>query len=116
VELPGIEPDGLPGNMPSELPVHSVSFRFSPARYLRIRFRVLTNVHDAMRWLGDIALFESPIWSLVLDRVILGARVASAAGDAGLRARVLHVTEVLEREHPAIPLFTGVVCARDTRT
>jgi DNA-binding CsgD family transcriptional regulator len=38
----------------------------------------------------------------------LGARVASAAGDAGLRARVLRATELLERERPAIPLFTGV--------
>jgi DNA-binding CsgD family transcriptional regulator len=67
------------------------------------------DVHDAMRWLGgDVTLFESPIWSLVLDLVILGARVASAAGDAGLRARVLQATEVLERERPAIPLFTGV--------
>jgi DNA-binding CsgD family transcriptional regulator len=62
-----------------------------------------------MRWLGgDITLFESPIWPQVLDRVIFTARVASAAGDAGLRARVLQATSLLEREHPAIPLFTGV--------
>jgi DNA-binding CsgD family transcriptional regulator len=67
------------------------------------------DVHDAMRWLGgDIPLFGSPLWAQVLDRVVLGARVASAAGDAGLRARVLQATEVLERERPAIPLFTGV--------
>jgi DNA-binding CsgD family transcriptional regulator len=66
------------------------------------------DVHDAMRWLGDITLFESPLWPQVLDQVILGARVASAAGDAGLRARVLQATDVLERERPAIPLFTGV--------
>jgi DNA-binding CsgD family transcriptional regulator len=67
------------------------------------------DVHDAMRWLsGDIALFESPIWPQVLDRVMLGARVASAAGDAGLRAAVLRATDLLERERPAIPLFTGV--------
>ena len=67
------------------------------------------DVHDAMRWLGgDITLFESPIWPQVLDRVIFNARVASAAGDAGLRARVLQATELLERERPAIPLFTGV--------
>jgi DNA-binding CsgD family transcriptional regulator len=66
------------------------------------------DVHDAMRWLGDGTLFESPLWPQVLDQVILGARVASAAGDAGLRARVLRATEVLEREDPAIPLFTGV--------
>src|SRR6201994_2784676 len=62
-----------------------------------------------MRWLdGDITLFESPIWPQVLDRVILSARVASAAGDAGLRARVLQATDLLERERPAIPLFSGV--------
>jgi DNA-binding CsgD family transcriptional regulator len=68
------------------------------------------DVHDAMRWLGgDITLFESPIWPQVLDRVIFSARVATAAGDAGLRARVLQATDLLERERPAIPLFTGVV-------
>jgi DNA-binding CsgD family transcriptional regulator len=66
------------------------------------------DLHDAMRWLGDIALFAAPIWPQVLDRVIFSARVASAAGDAGLRARVLQATELLERERPAIPLFTGV--------
>ncbi len=66
------------------------------------------DAHDAMRWLGGITLFGSPIWPQVLDQVILGARVASAAGDAGLRARVLQATDLLERERPAIPLFTGV--------
>jgi DNA-binding CsgD family transcriptional regulator len=66
------------------------------------------DVQDAMRWLGDIPLFGTPLWPLVLDLVILGARVASAAGDAGLRARVLQATDLLERERPAIPLFTGV--------
>ena len=40
--------------------------------------------------------------------MILGARVASAAGDAGLRARVLQATEALERERPPVPLFAGV--------
>ena len=66
------------------------------------------DVQDAMRWLGDITLFETPLWPQVLDRVILGARVASAGGDAGLRARVLQATDLLEREQPAIPLFTAV--------
>jgi hypothetical protein len=42
VELPGIEPDALPSNMPSELPVRSVSVRFTTSGYLRFRFRVLT--------------------------------------------------------------------------
>jgi DNA-binding CsgD family transcriptional regulator len=66
------------------------------------------DVEDAMRWLGDITLFEAPLWPQALDQVILSARVASAAGDAGLRARVLQAIDVLEREQPAIPLFTGV--------
>ena len=66
------------------------------------------DVQDAMRWLGGITLFEAPLWPQVLDQVILGARVASAAGDAGLRARVLQATNLLERERPPIPLFTGV--------
>jgi DNA-binding CsgD family transcriptional regulator len=67
------------------------------------------DVHDAMRWLGgDIILFGSPVFPQVLDQVILGARVASAAADAGLRARVMQDTQLLEREQPAIPLFTAV--------
>ena len=67
------------------------------------------DIHDAMRWLGgDITLFESPIWPQVLDWVIFSARVASAAGDAGLRTRVLQAVEVLERERPAVPLFAAV--------
>jgi len=66
------------------------------------------DVHDAMRWLGDITLFEASFWPQVLDQVTLSARVASAAGDAGLRARVLQATDLLECELPAIPLFTGV--------
>ena len=67
------------------------------------------DVHDAMRWLGgDITLFGSPLWPQDLDLVILSARVASAAGDAGLRARVLQATDLLERERPAVPLFAGV--------
>jgi DNA-binding CsgD family transcriptional regulator len=66
------------------------------------------DVHDAMRWLGDITLFGPPLTPQVLDLVVLGARVASAAGDAGLRARVLQATEALGREQPAIPLFAGV--------
>jgi hypothetical protein len=42
VELPGIEPDALPRLLAVALPVCSRSVRFSTARYLRFRFRVLT--------------------------------------------------------------------------
>jgi DNA-binding CsgD family transcriptional regulator len=66
------------------------------------------DVHDAMRWLGDVILLATPFFPHALVRLILGAQVASAAGDAGLRARVLQATEVLERERPALPLFAAV--------
>jgi hypothetical protein len=39
VELPGIEPDSLPGLLPSELLLRYVPFRFVSARYLRFRLR-----------------------------------------------------------------------------
>jgi DNA-binding CsgD family transcriptional regulator len=83
--------------------------RWAAARVLALAAWHRGDVHDAMRWLGgDIALYESPIRPHVLDLVILGARVASAAGDAGLRARVLQATELLVRERPPVPLFAGV--------
>jgi DNA-binding CsgD family transcriptional regulator len=66
------------------------------------------DVHDAMRWLGDVILLGTPLFPHALVRLILGARVASAAGDAGLRARVLQAAEVLEREQPAVPLLAAV--------
>ena len=89
-------------------PTGSPVVRRGTAHVLALAAWQRDDVHDAMRWLGDITLFESPLWPQVLDQVILGARVASAAGDAGLRARVLQATDLLERERPAIPLFTGV--------
>jgi DNA-binding NarL/FixJ family response regulator len=88
--------------------IGSSAVRRGAANVLALAAWQRDDVHDAMRWLGDITLFESPIWPQVLDRVILSARVASAAGDAGLRARVLQATDLLKRERPAIPLFTGV--------
>jgi DNA-binding CsgD family transcriptional regulator len=90
-------------------PTGSTLVRRGAAHVLALAAWQRDDVHDAIRWLGgDITLYESPIWTQVLDQVILGARVASAAGDAGLRARVLHAIDLLERERPAIPLFTGV--------
>ncbi|MDT4983743.1 MAG: hypothetical protein QOF95_1233, partial [Pseudonocardiales bacterium] len=89
-------------------PTGSSVVRRGAAHVLALAAWQRDDVHDAMRWLGDITLFGSPIWPQVLDQVILAARVASAAGDAGLRIRVLQATELLERERPAIPLLTGV--------
>ncbi len=89
-------------------PTGSSVVRRGAAHVLALAAWQRDDVHDAMRWLGDITLFGSPIWPQVLDQVILGARVASAAGDAGLRARVLQAADLLEQERPAIPLFTGL--------
>ena len=66
------------------------------------------DIHDAMRWLAGVALIGSPLGPHALKRVMLAARVASAAADAGLHARVLQAIDLLERERPAIPVFTGV--------
>ncbi|OJZ74875.1 LuxR family transcriptional regulator [Mycobacterium paraffinicum] len=67
------------------------------------------DAHEALRWLGDdIPLLMTPFLPTVLDQLTLTARVASAAGDAGLRARLLDAVEVLDRERPTVPLFSIV--------
>jgi DNA-binding CsgD family transcriptional regulator len=67
------------------------------------------DVHDAMRWLcGDVTLFAPPLTPQFLDRLLLGARVASAAGDAGLRARVLQAADLFEGERQTVPLLAAV--------
>ncbi|MDT4963401.1 MAG: hypothetical protein QOF87_3048 [Pseudonocardiales bacterium] len=89
-------------------PAGSTLVRRGAAHVLALAAWQRDDAQDAMRWLADVTLYESPLWTQVLDQVTLGARVASAAGDAGLRARVLQAADVLERERPAIPLFSGV--------
>lgn len=67
------------------------------------------DVHDAVRWFGDdVHLFNAPVMPYTLDQVILAARIAATAGDAGGRARVLRAVEKLQQEQPAVPLFTAV--------
>src|ERR1700758_205284 len=72
------------------------------------------DLHEAVRWLGgDISLLVTPLLPTVLDQLTLTARVASAAGDAGLRAHLLDDVDVLERELPGVRLFSTV--AQHTR-
>jgi ATP/maltotriose-dependent transcriptional regulator MalT len=67
------------------------------------------DVHDAVRWLGrQNTRVITPLWPNVFDQLTLMSRVASAVGDAGLRARVLQSIEVLERERPGVALFAAV--------
>jgi DNA-binding CsgD family transcriptional regulator len=89
-------------------PTGSYFVTWAAAHVLALAAWERDDVHDAMRWLSGITLFGTPVLPHVVDRVILAARVASAAGDAGLRAAVLQATEVLEREQPPVPLFAAV--------
>ena len=67
------------------------------------------DLHDAVRWLGrQNTRVITPLWPNVFDQIILMSRVASVAGDAGLRERVLQSIEVLERERSAVALFAAV--------
>jgi len=89
-QLRELEPQPLPAEMPSEPRVHSVAFRFNPARYLRFCSRVLTASRAAIRWRaftrrgrsGQLPLAElrpnapvSATWAWARDIV----RVAAAA-------------------------------------
>ena len=67
------------------------------------------DVVEAQRWLTDnFTLVQTPLWAVDLDHIVLAARVAAAAGDAGLRAQVLHAAKLLTREEPGVPLFNAV--------
>ncbi|MCV7380026.1 LuxR family transcriptional regulator [Mycobacterium alsense] len=90
-------------------PTGSPAIRRGAAYVLALAAWLRDDVHEAAGWLGgDIALLGTPLQVYAFDRVILSARVASAAGDAGLRARVLQAAEVLECEQPAAPLLAAV--------
>ncbi|HTI75419.1 MAG TPA: AAA family ATPase, partial [Mycobacterium sp.] len=68
------------------------------------------DMHETVRWLScDTGQVFNPLWPNAFDQLILSARVAVAAGDAGLRARVLRSVELLERDSNAVPLFSAVV-------
>jgi DNA-binding NarL/FixJ family response regulator len=89
-------------------PTGASTVRRAAAHVLALTAWQCEDVHDAMRWLSDVTLLGTPVTPEVLDLVILSARVAAAAGDADLRARVLQATEALEREQPPVPVFSGV--------
>ncbi len=86
----------------------SATVRRSAAYILALAAWSRGDMHEAVRWCGDINLFGTPVLPHALDQVILAARVAAAAGDAGGRADVLRAVEKLQREKPAVPLFTAV--------
>jgi DNA-binding CsgD family transcriptional regulator len=65
---------------------------------------------EAARWLsGDGPPVVNALWPNAFDKLTRTARVAAAAGDAGLRARILRSIELLERDSHAVPLFAAVI-------
>jgi DNA-binding CsgD family transcriptional regulator len=66
---------------------------------------------EAARWLsGEVAPLITPLWAWFAPAHLISVtRAAAAAGDAGLRSRVLQGVELFEREQPAPPLFTAIV-------
>jgi DNA-binding CsgD family transcriptional regulator len=67
------------------------------------------DLHEAVRWFGgDVEIFGVPLTPEALDQVILSARVAAAAGDAGCHVYVLRAIEKMQQETPAAPLFAAV--------
>lgn len=68
------------------------------------------DLDEAMHWFGaDVDLLGTPLTPDTLDRVVLAARIAAAAGDAACRSRLVGVIEKLERAGDAIPLFASIV-------
>jgi DNA-binding CsgD family transcriptional regulator len=67
--------------------------------------------HEAARWLsGELTPLITPLWAWFAPAHLVSVtRVAAAAGDAGLRTRVLQGVEIFEREQPAPRLFTAIV-------
>ncbi|CAM3121572.1 LuxR family transcriptional regulator [Mycobacterium simiae] len=90
-------------------PAGSAAVRRGTAHVLALAAWQRGDVHEAMRWISGISLFEAPLWPQALDLLVLSSQIASAAGDAGLRAAALRICDVLERERPAFPpLFEAV--------
>jgi hypothetical protein len=63
------------------------------------------DVHDAMRWLGDITLFESPIWPQVLERVGKVARRACVTDVTGVAS--MGAWRRANSIHPISPMRSG---------
>lgn len=80
-----------------------------PQGYLRRpRGNVTMWTRSVRRLSGDATLLLTPLWPVVLDHVILTARVAAVAGHAGLRTSLLDTISLLERERPRVTLFTAI--------
>jgi DNA-binding CsgD family transcriptional regulator len=64
------------------------------------------DAYEAARWFGNDTIQRSTPYALEI--LVLSAHVATASGDAGLRAAVLQRVELLRREQPPIPLLAAV--------
>jgi len=68
------------------------------------------DVHESVRWLSnDTVPALNPLWPNMFEQLILTARVAVQASDAGLRTRVLRSVELLERDSSEVDYFAAMV-------
>ena len=89
-------------------PTGSAMVRRTAAHVLAMAAWHRDDLDGAAHWFGgDVGLFGPPLTPHSLDQVILAARVA-AAGHADSRAAVLRAIDTLQRDEPAVPLFTAV--------
>ncbi|WP_068186997.1 LuxR family transcriptional regulator [Mycobacterium sp. UM_CSW] len=67
------------------------------------------DLYQAVRWLSpDTGQVFNPLWPNHFEQLVLATRVAAAASDAGMRARVLRSVELLERESAEVALFAAM--------
>ena len=78
VELPGIEPDALPGNMPSEVPVRYASIQFGPHSLLAVSFSGLDGVEGESQLFRRIAAAR-PDGRQAMATVLLGRIIGFVA-------------------------------------
>jgi DNA-binding CsgD family transcriptional regulator len=56
----------------------------------------------------DLHLMSTPLWPIILDDVVLVARVAAATAHAGVRRHAEALVRLLDNEQDGLPLFVGV--------
>jgi hypothetical protein len=97
VELPGIEPAALPGQMPSEPQFRSVSFQFSPARHLRFRLASWRRQEEVGR--------KGPLEKRVSFETVVGRALESLSRFELYAALRLATTAVWRRGAPSSPVL-----------
>ena len=87
----------------------SPAVRRTAAGVLGLAAWLRDDINGAARWLGaDTRLIVTPMFPVVLDDLLLTARVAVATGEGNVRERALQAIDVLQHGQPGVTLFTAV--------